>query len=552
MLTSLYIQNYALIKELNISFNSGLSIITGETGAGKSIIMGALSLILGNRSDVNVLQDKEKKCIIEGQFLVNGYALEKLFKKNDLDYDDTCLIRREITPAGKSRAFINDTPVTLPILKEISAYLVDIHSQHQSLLLNDNNFQLRIVDQQSGIEELVLKYQLAFKTYKETRIRLETLQSKALENQKDLDYFQFQFDQLEQAHLSDHEEQSSLESELNSLTHAEDIKKGLSNSVDLIDNDGQSILQWLRYLQNELSPIVQYLAELEELPARIESLEIEMKDIHAEFENLLSKMEIDPRRVDEINERLNDIYSLQQKHRVASIEELIAIKDDLDNKIGEINSYDDEIDALLETQKKQEQDLLTLCQKISDKRVKVISPIEKSIKKILNNLGMPDAKFQISHHLLDDFGPSGKDDISFLFASNSNSVPQPISKVASGGETSRLMLSIKSLLSKAKGMPTIVFDEVDSGVSGDIADKVGDILLDLASGIQVINITHLPQVAVKGNNHFLVYKEKTNGITKTNIRQLEQSERITEIAKMISGDVITPAAIANAKALLNL
>lgn len=552
MLTSLYIQNYALIKELNISFNSGLSIITGETGAGKSIIMGALSLILGNRSDVNVLQDKEKKCIIEGQFLVNGYALEKLFKKNDLDYDDTCLIRREITPAGKSRAFINDTPVTLPILKEISAYLVDIHSQHQSLLLNDNNFQLRIVDQQSGIEELVLKYQLAFKTYKETRIRLETLQSKALENQKDLDYFQFQFDQLEQAHLSDHEEQNSLESELNSLTHAEDIKKGLSNSVDLIDNDGQSILQWLRYLQNELSPIVQYLAELEELPARIESLEIEMKDIHAEFENLLSKMEIDPRRVDEINERLNDIYSLQQKHRVASIEELIAIKDDLDNKIGEINSYDDEIDALLETQKKQEQDLLTLCQKISDKRVKVISPIEKSIKKILNNLGMPDAKFQISHHLLDDFGPSGKDDTSFLFASNSNSVPQPISKVASGGETSRLMLSIKSLLSKAKGMPTIVFDEVDSGVSGDIADKVGDILLDLASGIQVINITHLPQVAVKGNNHFLVYKEKTNGITKTNIRQLEQSERITEIAKMISGDVITPAAIANAKALLNL
>ena len=552
MLASLHIQNYALIDKLDISLESGLSIITGETGAGKSIILGALGLLLGNRADSTVLQSKEKKCIIEGQFQVAGQQLEQLFTINDLDYEEACVIRREITVAGKSRAFINDTPVTLPVLKTITSKLVDIHSQHQSLLLNDNFFQLQVVDDNAGLESEFAAYVNTFKTYNEKSKDLDELRKKASESQKDLDYLQFQFNQLDELKFNSEDEQELLEQELNALNHAEDIKRGLTNSIELIENDNQSILQWIKFLKNEISEIEQYITQLKGFPERIESIEIELKDIYSEFENLSGNVEIDPSRIDEINDRLNEIYTQEQKHRVSSLAELISIREDLNQKIGEISSFDDDINELqtevdgLMSALTGHADALTL------KRTATIPKIETSVMDALRQLGMPDSIFKIEHSKLDEFKSHGCDEVEFLFSANDRNHPMPVSKVASGGEISRLMLSVKSLLSRTKTIPTIIFDEVDAGVSGDIADKVGDMLLELSTGIQVINITHLPQVAVKGNYHFQVFKDKLDGTTTTNIRLLKPTERITEIAKMISGDVITPAAIANARSLLNI
>ena len=549
MLNHLSVQNYALIDKLEVDFSNGLTIITGETGAGKSILLGALGLIAGNRADALSLQDKTKKCIIEVSFNIKGYSLKDFFKEYELDYEAQTSIRREINPEGKSRAFINDTPVTLGQLKELASHLIDIHSQHETLDLNASEFQLSAVDAFANHPDLLDEYTATFKQFKIIEKHLTELIEKESQAKKDLDYFQFQFNELEDVNLKAGE-QSTLEKELETLNNAEEIKLNLSKAAFALNGGEMNLLSSLNEIKIILASFAKYKPEINELSSRINSSFIELKDISNELESIEQDIVYDPKRIEELTNRLNEIYRLEQKHQVTTIEELIFIKDELSNKLLDFSSLEMEIEKVKKELSTLEKTLLTAAKKISGNRKKVIPKIEKEIASLLSSLSMPNAQLKIEHSESELITKNGLDKINFLFSANKGSDFKELNKVASGGELSRLMLSIKSLIAQLTALPTIIFDEIDTGVSGDIADKVGSIMQQMAKSMQVITITHLPQIASKGSSHLFVYKEEKNNKTFSNIKKLSAEERVNEIAKMLSTGKPTAAAISNAKELL--
>ena len=549
MLTRLRIQNYALIRELDVDLRPGFSIITGETGAGKSILLGALSLILGQRADSSVLKDKSVKCVVEAVFRVDGLGLEELFLANDLDFDNFAIFRREINPAGKSRAFINDSPVMLKTMQDIGIHLIDIHSQNQNLELNTQTFQLMVVDICAGNQELLITYKESYKDFRKLIGDLAEAEVLAEKAKADLDYFQFQFDQLYKAALKENE-QELLEKELELLTHAEEIKAGLSNVNELLNGENISALIQLKTSIGLISKLKNFLPDADGLSQRLESLYVDLKDVADETGSIGEKIEYDSERIGSINERLDLIYSLQQKHHLKSVEELIALRDSFEAKILAISSNEEEILRLVQLKELKNAEIKDLSGRLSVKRHSVIKEIESRVIRQLLQLGMPNSKFQVEILPIPSPGTHGMDTVSFLFTANKNGVLCEISKVASGGEMSRVMLAIKALISKSKALPTIIFDEIDAGVSGDIAERMGIILKEISVDMQVINITHLPQIAAKGDHHFLVYKQDSESETTTQLKLLSKSERIEELAKMLSGENITAAAILNAEELL--
>jgi len=550
MLQSIYIQNYALINELEIDFNNGLNIITGETGAGKSILLGALSLILGQRADTSVLKDKTHKCFVEAKFQINQYHIKEFFKENDLDYEDLTTIRREINDKGKSRAFINDTPVNLTVLKDLSNNLIDIHSQHESLLLGDDHFQLSLVDSFANHQEILDTYRNKFEEYNILTSEYKKLLNNADKAKSDLDYYQFQFEQIEALKLVEGE-QEEMEAELEQLNHAEEIKLNLTNSEHLLSGEEISIISNIKQTKSAVESISKYIKEGEDLVQRIDSVYIELQDVNSEIEKLNEKIEHDPARIEFIRERLDTIYSQQQKHKVASINELIKIKEELQQKIDHITSYDFETEKIKKEIDSLNNELIALSNKISENRKHIIPKIENKVIEILQQLGIPNANFKVEQVSSDEFLPTGKEFIKFLFSANKNVALEELSRVASGGEISRLMISIKSLIVETTTLPTIIFDEIDTGTSGEIADKMGSIIKRMSENMQVINITHLPQIASKGDFHYLVYKKDNHETTNTYIKLLSKDERINEIAKMLSGEALTDAAIQNARVLLS-
>lgn len=549
MLNHISIQNYALIDKLEVDFSKGLTIITGETGAGKSILLGALGLIAGNRADTQALQDKTKKCIVEASFNIKDYSLKDFFWANELDYELVTNIRREITPEGKSRAFINDTPVTLTQLKGLAERLVDIHSQHQTLSINGSEFQLSVVDAYANHADILSEYATKYKEFKTFEKALNELINKEAQAKKDLDYFQFQFNELEEANLKAGE-QPIMEQELETLNNAEDIKMNLSKAAAGLNGGEQNLISSLNEIKSILNGIAKFKPEINELSTRLTSTYIELKDISNELESIEQDIVYDPKRIELLNTQLDAIYRLQQKHQVKTVEELITIKDELSGKLLDFSSLETEIEKTKKALELAQKTLTTLAKKIAGNRKKEIPKIEKEIAALLSSLSMPNAQLKVEHTETEILGPHGTDKVNFLFSANKGSDFKELNKVASGGELSRLMLSIKSLIAQLTALPTIVFDEIDTGVSGDVADKVGSIMNGMGKAMQVITITHLPQIASKGQAHLFVYKEDKNNKTYSNIKKLSADERVQEIAKMLSTGTPTAAAISNAKELL--
>ncbi len=549
MLKHLLVKNYAIIDNLEIDFHSGLNIITGETGAGKSILLGALGLILGNRAEVNILKDKENSCVVEGTFNLEGYGLEPLFAENDIDFQPNTVIRRHINPSGKSRAFVNELPVNLNLLKDIVGRVIDIHSQHQSLLLGNAGFQLSVIDSFVGNGNLLDEFKTHYTRFRELTTQLEELTQRAHQAKTDLDYLQFQLNQLEEMNLVEAEEQE-LEQLQQQLTHSEDIQLALQEVVNYCNAEDISVLIWLKGMEDALKRIAPFYPLAEQLGSRVEAVRIELKDIAQEAEIESQKINHNPAELERVNRRLDDLNTLMQKHRVSSTLELVVIRNELRGKVDEIENYDAVLIKKGNELKAVEQKARDLAQSISKSRIEATPHIEKSIISTLSQLGMPSAGFRVDLTHTPDLTPNGMDRALFLFSANSQIPLQELSRVASGGEFSRLMLSLKALMVKAKGLPTIILDEIDTGVSGEIADKVGNIIQQMSTDIQVINITHLPQIASKGKTHFLVYKEESSGVPSTRIRLLNYDERVEEIAKMLSGEQVSQAALTNAKHLL--
>lgn len=550
MLQTISIQNYALINQLEIDLSDGFSVITGETGSGKSILLGALSLVLGQRSDVNVLKDKEKKCIIECSFLVAKYQLESFFEENDLDYDEHTLIRREILPNGKSRAFVNDSPVGIKVLKELGVKLIDIHSQNQNLVIGSFEYQVGIVDTYAQNVDVLEKYQKQFAKYQQLRKELKKQEEVAQKEKTDLDYFQFQLEQLDDANLVAGE-QIEIENELKQLNHAEEIKSNLFKSYACLSESEFDVLSQIREAKNALSQITLVFPEAESYFERLESSYIELQDLSQELDRSNELVEFDPARIEFLNQKLDTIYSLQQKHRVDSVDELIQIREDLRTKVGQIESSDELIEDLKKQLSTQKDRLQKAATNLTKSRSKVLPVIEKTIVSQLVQLGIPNANFKIEISNSEEFQYLGGDYLKFLFSANKNGRLEDVQKVASGGELSRLMLSIKYLISSSTALPSIVFDEIDTGVSGEIAHKMGEMMMQMAENIQVISITHLPQIAGKGKYHFKVYKADDEHETYSNIVLLDKQSRIEELAKMLSGADLTEAALENAKVLLH-
>lgn len=550
MLSRLTVSNYALIDNLTVDFHKGLNTITGETGAGKSIILGALGLILGNRADLAVLKDKSKKCVIEGIFEIDSYNLETFFQENDLDFSTSTILRREITAAGTTRAFVNDTPVNLKTLRELALSLIDIHSQHQNLELGNHRFQLELVDTVSDSTSLLKSYRDLYTEFRRLQQKLEEITATSAKERAELDYWQFQFNQLNDAALIENE-QEELEMLLEQLTHAEEIKTTLGCVQNLIDDERFSVLSNLKESRKKLEKIQHFVAEIPSLVKRLESSLIEVRDILDETDRLAATVEHNPEEIEKATSRLNLIYSLQQKHHVKTVAELIGLREELDKKIGQVNGYDLETEAVKNEIASTKQKLSAMAGELSEKRKGAFELIESAILEDLQQLGMLKARLKIGHERLSDFTPVGIDEVSFLFSANSDIQLNEISKVASGGEMSRLMLAIKNLLRQSKSLPTVVFDEIDSGVSGEIALKMGNIIKAFSASAQIINITHLPQIAAKGDAHYVVYKSEENGKTLTSIKQLNPNDRIIELAKMVGGDNYSDATLKTAQELLN-
>ena len=548
MLKQLTITNYALIAQTDIEFNAGLTVITGETGAGKSIMLGALGLLLGQRTDVQVLLDKEKKCVVEATFDVSAYDVQSLFEEEDVEYEPLTIIRREILSTGKSRAFVNDTPVNLTFLKALSQKLIDIHSQHQNLLLSDESFHLNVIDAVAQTQPLLADYSLLYKEYR-SLLNEETEMLSANDKMKaDSDYMSFQYNQLNDARLQE-DELADLELERERLVNAEEIKSELSFVVAAL-GDENAVVPTLDRVSSRLQKVSKYLPADEDYLARIEAARIDMADILKSLDRTNEGIEYDHERLVSVESRLDLLYSLMQKHQVQDVASLIEIRDSLNEKLGQISSFDEAIEALRKRLAQQRDILKAKGNELSDCRKKVFGKVKEYIEAQLREMGMENARFEIEHTTTADFTSSGIDSVRFLFAANRNGVPTDISKVASGGEMSRVMLAIKWLLSQSKGLPTIIFDEIDTGVSGEVADKMGRIMTEMGEHIQVIAITHLPQVAAKGSTHFKVYKQDDDTRTTSNIMSLDAEQRIEELAKMLSGATVTNAALENAKMLI--
>ena len=552
MLRSLYIQNYALIEKLDIDFGSGFSVITGETGAGKSIILGAIGLLLGQRADVKSIRQGAAKCVIEARFEIAGYGMRPFFEENELEYEDECILRREVYASGKSRAFINDTPASLVQMKELGEQLIDVHSQHQNLLLNKEGFQLNVLDILAHDEEELNNYQSLHREWKQVQQDLEDLIVLAEQNKADEDYIRFQLEQLEDAQLAAGE-QEELELEADTLSHAEEIKAGLFRAGQVMNSDEGGLLSALKECLNTMLGLQKVYPSAGELAERLESSYIELKDISQEVSGKEEEIEFNPVRLEEVNDRLNLIYTLQQKHRVTTVDELLALADDYAAKLANITSSDEQIEelkvrseALYSKVKKQAAVLTKL-------RTAAAREVEKQMAARLIPLGMPNVRFRVEIGARKEPGVHGADTVNFLFSANKNGALQSISSVASGGEIARVMLSVKAMIAGAVKLPTIVFDEIDTGVSGEIADRMADIMQEMGdSDRQVISITHLPQITARGRAHYKVYKQDNETETNSHIRRLADEERIEEIAHMLSGATLTDAALNNAKALLGI
>lgn len=552
MLRSLYIQNYALIEKLDISFGAGFSVITGETGAGKSIILGAIGLLLGQRAEVKAIRQGASKCVIEARFDISAYGMEPFFEDNELEYEEECILRREVYASGKSRAFINDTPASLVQMKELGEQLIDVHSQHQNLLLNKEGFQLNVLDILSHNDEQLSAYQSLYREWKQAQQELADLIARAEQNKADEDYIRFQLEQLEEANLSAGE-QEELEQETDMLSHAEEIKAGLFRVGQLLTSDEGGLLAGLKESLNTMLGLQKVYSPATELAERLESTYIELKDVSQEVSSQEEDVEFNPDRLEEVNDRLNLIYTLQQKHRATTVEELLTLAEEYAAKLAAITSYDERIG-----------ELTTLCDTLYNKvrkqaavltkaRTGAAREVKKQMASRLVPLGMPNVRFQVEMGIRKEPGVHGEDTVNFLFSANKNGSLQNISSVASGGEIARVMLSIKAMIAGAVKLPTIVFDEIDTGVSGEIADRMADIMQEMGEqDRQVISITHLPQIAARGCAHYKVYKQDNETETNSHIRRLADEERVEEIAHMLSGATLTEAALNNAKALLGI
>lgn len=550
MLRSLYIQNYALIEKLDIDFGSGFSVITGETGAGKSIILGAIGLLLGQRADVKAIRTGASKCVIEAHFDISTYGMQPFFEENELEYEEECILRREVSVSGKSRAFINDTPAPLAQMKELGELLIDVHSQHQNLLLNKEGFQLNVLDLLSHNEEALTAYQGIYREWKQAQQDLESLIAQATKDRADEDYLRFQLEQLDDARLSAGE-QEELEQEAETLSHAEDIKAGLYRVGQMLYSDEGGLLSGLKECLNTMLGLQNVYPVAGELAERLESSYIELKDVSQEISDKEEEVEFNPQRLDEVNERLNLIYTLQQKHRVSTVDELLALSEEYAAKLSAITSFDADIEVLRErcgtlyNQVKKQAAVLTQA------RTAAAREVEKQMAARLVPLGMPNVRFQVEMGVRKEPGAHGTDTVNFLFSANKNGTLQNISSVASGGEIARVMLSVKAMIAGAVKLPTIVFDEIDTGVSGEIADRMADIMQEMGDcNRQVISITHLPQIAARGRAHYKVYKQDNETETNSHIHRLTDEERVEELAHMLSGATLTEAALNNARALL--
>ena len=552
MLRSLYIQNYALIEKLDIDFGSGFSVITGETGAGKSIILGAIGLLLGQRADVKSIRRGAAKCVIEARFEIAGYGMQPFFEENELEYEDECILRREVYASGKSRAFINDTPASLVQMKELGEQLIDVHSQHQNLLLNKEGFQLSVLDLLAHDEDALSKYRSLHREWKQVQQDLELLVAQAEKNKADEDYIRFQLEQLEDAHLAAGE-QEELEQEADTLSHAEEIKAGLFRAGQAMNSDEGSLLSVLKECLNTMAGLQKVYPAAGELVERLESSYIELKDISQEISGKEEEIEFNPARLEEVNGRLNLIYTLQQKHRVSTVDELLALADDYAAKLSNITSSDEQIETLKARSEALYNKVKRQAAVLTGLRTAAAREVEKQMAARLVPLGMPNVRFQVEIGARKEPGAQGADTVNFLFSANKNGALQNISSVASGGEIARVMLSVKAMIAGAVKLPTIVFDEIDTGVSGEIADRMADIMQEMGdSDRQVISITHLPQIAARGRAHYKVYKQDNETETNSHIRRLTDEERVGEIAHMLSGATLTDAALNNAKALLGI
>lgn len=550
MLVDLKIQNYALIEQLQMQPSPLLNVITGETGAGKSIMLGAIGLLLGNRADSKLLFNTDQKCVIEGVFNISDYNLQPLFTAEDIDYDPNCILRREITPTGKSRAFINDTPVTLESLRKIGTFLMDIHSQHDTLQLGDSAYQLNILDLYAGNQKVLEQYQGAYKNYKKLESAFRKLENELAQSNKELDYHTFLLNELVEAKLQDGE-QEELESELKQLEHAEEIKLKLSQALQYLSEGEMNVVMAMKDASHLLGQVAVYADEYQTLKQRLDSALIELNDIAAEVETAERRTEADPQRLEIIQDRLNLLYTLQRKHQVRTVAELILLQEELEGKVSGVHNLDA---AIAQTKKDMEvalTEVQTSGKALSESRKKVFPKFEAELHSLLSELGMPNARIVIEHQTVAP-GPTGLDLVSILFSANKGAQPQTLSKAASGGEFSRLMLCVKYLLADKTALPTIVFDEIDTGISGEIAVKVGKMMQQMAKKHQLIAISHLPQMAAQGNEHYFVYKQDRADRTVSNIRKLSEDERVKEIAQMIAGANPSSNAYQSAKELLAL
>ncbi|MES2747906.1 MAG: DNA repair protein RecN [Bacteroidota bacterium] len=550
MITSLSIENFALIEKLSVQFSDGFSTLTGETGAGKSILLGALGLVLGKRADLTSLKNKDEKCIIEAHFAVKNYNLQPFFVANDLDYEDETIIRREILPSGKSRAFINDTPVNLQELQDLSAYLIDIHSQHQTQELSDDGVQFQIIDAIASNFDLIANYSDKLATYKKSKSEINTKKELLQSVLKEQEYNTFLLDELLTANLKSGD-QEALESQYETLNNVEFIKENCQKSIALVNDEQFGILNGLKEIKLSLQKIAVYSEEFNSLYERITSIVIETDDIEKELLQVSEKLFSNPEELELINQKLQLMYALQKKHQVTTVDELLEIQNDLDNKVVSVSTLESEIATLEKAITELEQNLNTIASKIHQNRTVAIPVLTQKLTSILEQLGMNNARFDIQLLAKDTYFTNGKDELQFLFSANKGSNFGLLKKVASGGEMSRIMLAVKAILSQYSNLPTIIFDEIDTGVSGEIAHKMGEIMKEMSTNMQVLAITHLPQIAAKGKSQFKVYKFIKDNQTQSELKLLTSDERVTEIAQMLSGATISESALIHAKALLN-
>lgn len=550
MLAQLTINNYALINQLSIDFSSGLSIITGETGAGKSILLGALGLVLGNRADLSSLKDTTTKCIVEAKVAIANYQLEDFFTSVDLDYEHETIIRREILPSGKSRAFVNDTPVTLTVLNKLRTKLIDVHSQHQTMELSDANFQFSILDALAKNQARIASYKRGFTKLTKLKKELAAIEHQQKEAKQQYDYNLHLFTELEEAKIKE-DEQLVLEEKLEKLNNIEDIKASLSESLEITVNEEIGIQNLLNTLENRLSKIASYSKDYQEVSSRVTSVKIEIDDIVTELEKANEHVEFNPNEAEEINDRLQLLYNLQKKHLVSSNKELLAVFNSLSEKVAQVASADEVLKAKQEEIASVAVKLDKVAGLISKARNSAIPKLQKELQVLLTDLGMANARFSIKVTPGNNYLFNGKDELEFLFSANKGGHFGELKKVASGGELSRIMLSVKKVLSANIQLPTIIFDEIDTGVSGEVSNKIAAIMQQMSANMQVIAITHLPQIAAKGVNHYKVYKKEIKGVTTTNLKQLTTEERVVEIAEMLSGKDISDSALIHAKELLN-